>query len=212
MKSNEIKTSKKAWQWIKNIWITREKDEENNRLFELFFSIPVLTIFIYSFTVLVQVGENSYFNIPSSFVDTSVASVVVYGDFLIRSILAVTHGGWIVWTMVFILVVISILLFGLRSWYKAIAFAMMITFLYFSPKIGSLIAETENHFYVPGNDCQNIPQGTNIAVDFYNDKVVFISIDQGTSSAKISNEFFVRDVSSLNCKMKWKRTGKIEKQ
>jgi hypothetical protein len=185
---------------------------DKSKFFEFFFTIPALTIFIYSFTVLVQVGENSYFNIPGSFVDTSVGSIVIYGDFLIKSIATIAFAGWLVAGMIIALLITSFFLFGPRGWYKAIAVSLMVVFLYLAPKLGTLIAENETRFYVPGDDCQNMPKGTSIAVDFYNEKIVFLSIDQGTSSATTTNEFFVKDVTSLNCKMKWKRTGKIEKQ
>jgi hypothetical protein len=193
---------------IKNFWKEREGD---GNFWGLFFSVPFLLVFIYSFTVLVQIGENSYFNIPFSFVDTSLASFVVWGYILIGSVWGVVHAGWLAAIVVLVITVFYFLVFGPKIWYKALAAVLMLLCLYFSPKIGNFIAENQNYFYVTVGACQNVPEGDNVAVNFYNDKIVFLSLDKSTSSVKMTNEFFVRDVASLNCKIKLKKIGKIEK-
>ena len=74
-------------------------DEYIKKKISLEIWLPVLTIFVYSASVLTQYGYISYFGLPSYLIEASVKSNIIYSFTILRI-------AWIIWPITLLLFVI----------------------------------------------------------------------------------------------------------
>jgi len=175
-----------------------------------FWNIPIITVYLYAVVILTQYGFNSYFNIPSSFIEFSIRENIIYFFqlFQLALIIAGVMKFWM-WIIVLSSILIIIVLSFFDYIYELIFASILIGGVLFgSYYFGSYIAINTSTFYVLSSDCQSIGQEKYIAPIFYNDKVVFVPISENN---KLGNGFIVKEISSLLCKLEQKNIGKIVK-
>jgi hypothetical protein len=175
-----------------------------------FWNIPIITVYLYAVAILTQHGFNSYFNIPSNFIEFSIKENIVYFFQLFQLALAIV-GVMKFWMWIVVLVgaiVIAILCF-FDYVYEIIFTSILIGgALVGSYYFGNFLAINTSTFYVPLSDCQLIGQGKYIIPVFYDSKAILVSIDENN---KLGNGFMVKEMSDLSCKIELKNIGKIIK-
>lgn len=183
---------------------------------EKLWSIPAITVYLYTVTTLTQFGYNSYFNIPPNFIEFSIKWNIIY-FFQLFQLASGVIGlmGWWLWfvTLTAFLVIVSF--FSLHRILKIILAILSLALLLFvigpgSYKFGDLIAKSSIAFYVPADQCLSLNgYNTFIIPTFYETKAILIPID--LSTRKIQGSFIVKETSELQCLLEYKEIGKIIK-
>jgi len=174
-------------------------------------SLPVLTVYFYTATVLTQLGFVSFFGIPSNFVEASIKQNILNFYILFQLTFAIFDMmRW--WMIIAVMLVVAIVLFLSRynSRYKFVlsifGSGILILLLWGSYVFGGLIASNSNNFFVPSDDC--ILAGTStkyIIPAFYDTKAILVPYDQ--NSHKILSGFMLKETSDLSCLLQRKSTG-----
>ncbi|MES2006973.1 MAG: hypothetical protein V4436_02580, partial [Patescibacteria group bacterium] len=79
---------------------------------KFFWTVPILTAYIYAITVLAQFGFNNYFGIPYNFTDSSIAVTTIYTFSLARLVAAMVGlllSTW--WFWVGVAIVAAVIIF-----------------------------------------------------------------------------------------------------
>ena len=177
-------------------------------------SIPVISAYLYGITILTQYGFNSYFNIPSSFIDASIKENFIYFFQLFRLASAVAgFMKWWMWAVVILAALIIIFFFNFHSfWKKVISFCGILFLgylLYGSYNFGILLAKNTTAFYVPSQNCVSLEKDTQYIIpNFYQGKVILVPIN---SDRKMTGSVLVKDLSEAGCATEIKYIGKITK-
>lgn len=175
-----------------------------------FWNIPIIAVYLYAVVILTQHGFNSYFNIPSNFIEFSIKENIIYFFQLFQ--LALTIVGvmkfWM-WIVVLVGAIIIAILCFFDYAYEIIFTSILIGgTLVGSYYFGNYLAINTGTFYILSSDCQSIGQEKYIIPTFYNDKAIFVSIDKNN---KLGNGLIVKEISSLDCKIEQENIGKIIK-
>jgi hypothetical protein len=190
------------------------KNDITQKISKYFWTIPILTIVVYSATVLFQLGYNSYFNIPSMAIDSSIAYNIIFSFYLLKLILSLTLSVWWFWLLMGIIVVAVFFIFNAKHWLKIIPIIAIIVFLCFCPKIGDYLAKHLNYFYVVSDNCLAIDPDKYVILNFYDDKAVFISIEENAGEAgtkRMTGRFTIKNVPEIGCDIEFKKVGFIRK-
>lgn len=183
---------------------------EDMRLLKIFF---VTGAYFYAVPVLLQYGYISYFNIPSSFIEASIRdNITVFFDFF-RGILRVPFSLLI---LLVILIIISIFILGrLRmfdGWMRGITLtAITIISLFVFYNLGGKTAKQKNNFQIVNSSCINGVENLNYIIPFFSRELAVITpitVDEN----KLTGDFFVRDMSSLECEIQTQEIGPIIKE
>src|SRR3989344_3587248 len=84
-------------------------------------SLPVISVYLYAATILTQYGFNSYFNIPSSFIEASIKENIVYFFQLFQVASAVAGVmRWWMWAIVIIAALIITFFYNFHSFFRGI--------------------------------------------------------------------------------------------
>jgi hypothetical protein len=177
-----------------------------------FWSIPILTAFIYSSTVLFNGGYISYFGVPGIFVSGALKENIVYSYIWVNTLVA-NFWGWL-WILLIVFISGLIILF---FWWRAyvvflgIATLTMVVFVYKSASLGELTAKAETSFFTPASrDCLNIDGNTRFIIPYFNnDEALLIPLENDTN--KIKGGFTTRKISDIPCTLILRNIGKIEK-
>ena len=176
-------------------------------------SIPVISVYLYGITILTQYGYNSYFNIPSSLVESSITQNFVYFFqlFELGSAVAGVMKWWF-W-VVFAVGILTILFFYFshRWWQKIITFGFVIVLIYFlhgSYGFGQLLAKSTEDFYIPSQPCDGLKEGRYVILNFYQGQAILVPVD---AENKMTGDYLVKNLAELNCTMKMDHVGKITK-
>ena len=178
-------------------------------------SIPILTAYLYTLTVVAFYGFNSFFNIPYNYIEFSIKDPIVFFFDLSRLIANISSQitGWTWIVIVFMLLILLVLFFFSRigRWIITTAFIVLVIYLPFGfYEFGNFLASASTSFYTTPSKC--IPGATGtlyIAPTLFEGKVVFVPIDPTTH--KLNNGLLVRDTSSLTCQLEKKEIGRILK-
>lgn len=180
-----------------------------------FWSIPLISVYLYAVTILTQYGFNSYFNIPPNFIEASIQGNTVYFYQLFQLALAVIglmkFWMWAVLAIGFLMIVL-LHIFELR--YEIFLYPILILViggvLFGSYNFGNFIAASTESFYVLSSDCPSAGRDGNYIIPiFYEGKAILVPID-GTTK-KLQNGFIVKEMSELACKIELKEIGRITK-
>ena len=179
-------------------------------------SLPAVTICLYTVTILTQYGYNSYFNIPSNFIESSIKWNIIYFFQLFQfgTEIAGLMGFWM-WIVLVLLSLLFVFLFFLNKIWRVVLVILTTILLFYiigpgSYKFGFLLAKSTSTYYVPVNQC--FTQGNNnafIIPSFYESKAILIPIDLETK--KMSGGFIVREIQELQCPIDLKEIGLIKK-
>lgn len=177
-----------------------------------FWSLPVITAYLYGITILTQYGYNSYFNIPTSFIESSITSNFVYFFQLFQ--LATAIGGVIQWWMWAIVIIglLTILFFYFYHFVGkyviiSVGFVVLLIFLYQSYDFGMLLAKSNSEFYVPTGNCSSLDTNIRYVIPHtYGGDIILVPIDE---SNKMIGGILVKDFSELGCVIEKKNIGLI---
>lgn len=186
----------------------------NKKTVSLFWSFPVLTVYFYAANILTQYGYISYFDIPSSFIESSIKDNIIYFFYLIK-IAFNLFGLLSPWVLLIVIPVILMIVVFFDLWslrrliYKWSPIVLLI-FLYYSYDLGSKTAEyMETHLVVQA-ECLNLDNNfIYIAPDIYDSKLILVPVDK--TNNKIKGGFFVKNSSDINCEISYQKTGRITK-
>lgn len=179
-----------------------------------FWSIPVLTIYFYAATILMQYGFISFFNIPSSYLEYSIKDNIIYFFELIKMIISVVSA--LKWLGISFLLAPSLLIFYLCStssrwhnFFKWSAILISILFIIFSYNFGDFIATNSRNLLLVEKGCPSLNNDFRYIVpNIYNGRYILIPIDLEN---KISGDFIVKESADLNCLVGYKDIGVIKK-
>jgi hypothetical protein len=179
-----------------------------------FWSIPVLTAYVYTAAVLAQYGYLSYFEIPSTYVESSIQGNILYFFSLFQA--AIGAIALMKWWWALLAGLILIIIFDLynsnRFWRKVLRISFIIIFfssIWLSYKLGHKSAELNTTFLVLENNCTTLDaKYTYIIPTTYRDKMIIMPID---SENKIFDSFMVKDGSDLDCFITKKEIGQVYK-
>src|SRR5680860_762279 len=126
-----------------------------------FWSIPVFTVYFYAANILMQYGYISYFNIPSSFIESSIKENILYFFQLFQASLSII--GSIKW-WAFLLTMLPIVLIielcnrnsSWRKFWNTVLIILFILSLWFSYIFGGKIAEYNQDFLVVESGCASL--------------------------------------------------------
>ena len=178
-------------------------------------SIPIVTAYIYTLTVVTYYGFNSYFNIPYTYIEFSIKDPIVLFFDLSRLIAAICGQitGWAWFGIVVTFLVLLVLFFFSRvtRWFIVAGFIALVVYLPFGfYRFGNFLASASTSFYTAPTTC--IPGATEdlyIAPTLFEGSVVFVPI--ATSTHQLKNGLLVRETSALTCQLEKKEIGKIQK-
>jgi len=176
-------------------------------------SIPIISAYLYGVTILTQYGFNSYFGIPSSYLESSITQNFVYFFQLFQLASAVAGAmKWWMW-LVIILGALTILFIYASHfiWQKIISFVailLLCLMLYGSYNFGTLLGQSTPEFYVPVAGCVSLDQNTKYIIpSFYQGKAILVSI---TESNTLAGSVLLKDLSELGCATEHKTVGLIK--
>lgn len=176
-------------------------------------SLPVISVYLYGITILTQYGFNSYFNIPSSFIESSIKENIIYFFQLFQ--LASSVAGlmkWWMWAVVILAILLITFFYNFSGYRKFIAFCATLLLgylLYGSYNFGILLAKNVSTFYVPAQNCTFLDKNTSYIIpNFYQGKAILVSID---SNKKLTGNVLVKDLSEPGCGTELKYIGLISK-
>lgn len=176
-------------------------------------NIPVLSVYFYAVTILTQYGYNSYFGIPSNFIEASIKENIIY-FFQLLQIASEVAGimGWWMWIVIILAVCVVLYLSNHRyQWVVSSLGAILLgVLLWGSYNFGELIAANTTNFYVLPSKCASINgDGSYIIPSFYDGKAILVSIDR--DNKRTEGGFLIRNISDLLCEMKQEEIGRITK-
>jgi len=183
----------------------------------IFWSIPVLTVYFYAANILTQYGYISYFNIPSSFIESSLRDNIVYFFDLFKVISTITFNivisiKW--WLLLIVPVVLIIAAFWdpyhwRKTKYLFLPILLLIS-LYFSYDFGNKLASYNENYNIVSPECINMDkENIYIIPDIYDTKLILIPIDKKTN--KIKNGYLVKNSTDLNCIVERQHVGRVIK-
>ncbi|HBM46110.1 MAG: hypothetical protein UT05_C0007G0015 [Parcubacteria group bacterium GW2011_GWF2_38_76] len=171
----------------------------------------IVPVYLYGVVILTQYGYNSYFNIPSSFIDYSIKEnfVFFYGLFNLILIFLGTISWW-TWLFVVLLVFFSyIFYFEFGKIIKFTTIFLLLYALYSSYNFGYLLAENSSEFNTLTDSCSLLKDGNSYIIpNFYQGKAILASIN---SENKLIGEVSIKDLSDINCSIQKKYTGPIKR-
>ena len=175
-------------------------------------NIPVLSVYFYAITVLTQYGYNSYFGIPSNFIEASIKENIIY-FFQLFQIASSVAGVMRWWMWIVVVLSIGVVLYLSNFKYKTVASVLgtllLVVALWNSYNFGSLIAKNTTNFYILPQDCISIENGKSYIIpSFYDGKAILIPINY---DKKMAGGFSIKSVSELPCELEQKEIGKVIK-
>lgn len=171
--------------------------------------ITLIGIYIYVITILTQYGWNTYYNIPSNFIDASITANTTYLYVLITAIINEFGAHPYLYSGILFVIVLIIII---TNYYKkfgyflitVLALALAYGFFNFGLNLGKI----NEHFSVIDQPC--LPQATStryISPTTYQDKIILIPIDQDN---KMKGGFLVKDLSQISCLTKDAYIGQVK--
>jgi len=188
----------------------------NKKFLDSTLIIAAITIYAYAATVLIQFGQNSYFNTHQSFIDVSIRENIVWFFVMFDSAKKLFTSMWQAWIMFFSFLVCIVFMY---YWYKnakwkampivlSIILFMLSLQIWFSFGLKFASIQTNHLILAPSCDFTSSDKEY-VVTSIYEGKAVIVSVDKSTR--KMEQKFFVKDLSSLTCGLEYKEIGKIEK-
>lgn len=172
-----------------------------------FWTIPVITVYIYAVTVLANSGFVSYFDIPRYFIGSSIKENILFAHMLFQMVWQLAGAIGILW-----LLIIPALLVAAFYTEKFIRILITLCLLWFgffgSSMFGSWIAEKQVTFLSPSDQCEQFVGGKYAVVAANEDVFAIIKIDENKKMEKGFKPYLVSD---LSCGMDYKDLGPIIK-
>ncbi len=178
-------------------------------------SIPIISVYLYGLTILTQYGYNSYFNIPSSFLDASISYNFVY-FFQIFQLVKAIFGAITWWLWILLLLGLIAILFVLAShwiWQRISYYGFILglfAILVGSFNFGGLLASHTEDFYILSTGCvtgSSEPDGLiHIVPTFYREFAIVTPI---TNEKKLTDSFYLHPASDNSCILKREAIGRV---
>lgn len=185
-----------------------------------FWTFSALTVYIYTITILEQFGYNQYFGIPYNFVESSITVNVVYAFSLSHLVLSMAGAFFAERSVQITLVVAvaifigyiyirkSIYIYRPKGILPGLLFILAIVFLWQSVRFGTFLAKMEGSYYVLPVACGDLDKNlTYIVPNFYDGKALVVPVD---ADKKMVGTFFVQDVSTPVCQLKFEYIGIVK--
>lgn len=159
-----------------------------------------------------QYGFNSYYGIPPNFIDFSIKENIIFFFQLSQLFLGISTANAWIWTIliIFILIIALIIKLFFNKFKKLFSIILLLIlgstlfgFYYF----GDFIAKNNDLFYVLLPNCSAIGPEKYIAPIIYNDKAIFITVDDQNN---LKSGFIVKEISDLSCAIEQRKVGKIK--
>lgn len=174
--------------------------------------IPIITIFIYSATVLFNIGYVSYFGITSTVVNASFTDNIVFSYIWVKGLFIVSLSQ-----SIFFWIVIGIILgflgffwYKVKTWILVTLIVFMGFFTYQSVLVGETFAKNTDWFYSPTEGCLVTATGTRFIIPYIVDKeAILVPIDNNN---KLTGGFTIKPISDIPCVITLSYVGKIEKK
>lgn len=178
-------------------------------------SLPIITVYLYILTVVALYGFNSYFNIPSNYIEFSVRNHIIFFFDLARLAVSVcehvTMGAWL--GIGFALLFLLALCFSgkIMRWLIIIGLGFFAVYLPFGfYRFGGFMAAVSTSFYTAPSSCiSGATEDLYVAPTLFESKIVFVPIDAVTH--KLKNGLLVREMSAVSCQLEKKEIGKVQK-
>jgi len=184
----------------------------SNKISKLW-SIPLITVYLYTATVLSQYGYNSYFNLPANFVEASIQKNITHFFDLLGFAQSVAGSmRWWAWIVAIVTTVVIVLAYFSSYTYKVLVQIAATIFLLFvlsgTYGYGWRTAMETTQFFVPSSNCQSIgPDEKYVVPSFFEGKAIFVPYDKDTH--KMYGNFIVKDVAELGCALEKSDAGEI---
>jgi hypothetical protein len=178
--------------------------------FSHFWTLPVVTAYIYALTILSQYGYNSYFNISPSFIEASIRANVIFlydRGVLFWSVIKIMPWWVMLLNIVTIAVIVIVIAWLRRRKTTAIIVSIIagILLLNGAMRFGYFLAAHQTDFLVASSDCAPVgPAHAYIAPITYDGKAVFVPIDE---NKKVLGGFIVKDMAQMSCVLQYKTIG-----
>jgi hypothetical protein len=179
-----------------------------------FWSIPAIGLYFYVATVLTNWGFLSYFNIPSTFVQASLSSnIIFFYQFITAALSLLGSLHWYVYVAAGFFFIVVVALYYLIFQYNKplkntfVAVGTIVLFLYLGTffSLGNLIASTQTSYIVPV-DCSVGPAYAYVIPLTDENQTILVPIDQNN---KMTDGFLVRNTADLSCTFESKPVGKV---
>ena len=173
-----------------------------------FCSIPGIAVYIYVINVLAQYGWNIYYQIPSTFIDASIASNTTFMYMFIKGVLSDVKIHPFIYLIYFVVIVgatlIAVYLKGSKYFVITIV-AILIGWRFYD--FGLTLAKVNDTFFVTESGCLSEATSTRyISPTIYQDEAVFIPIDQNN---KMKGGFLVKNLTQMSCLTKIAQIGQV---
>lgn len=183
--------------------------KEENKSLVSFWNIPILGVFLYVLTIVSQLGFNSYFGIPQSFIEASLRANILYFFVLFKEFQIVAPDlTWTTWaSLVFIVGAIVAVFFLSKRFKKSmllVSFIIALMFVNTFFKFGVSRAASQTNFLVPSSECAD---SLYIIPIIYDGRAVMIPISENN---KLKEGFVVRDIAGMACKLVRKEVGLVK--
>lgn len=173
----------------------------------------MLSVYFYAVTILTQYGYNSYFGIPSNFIEASIKENIISFFQLFRiGFIIVGLISWWMWIVVGLsgAIILYISSYKYKTVVSSILFALLGALLWSSYAFGGWVGANTTSFYIVPSKCIPIEEDkTYIISSFYDGKAIIVPIDQ--ANKRIGGGFLIRNVSDLPCELEQKEIGKVIK-
>ena len=177
-------------------------------------SIPILTAYVYTLTVVTFYGFNSYFNIPANYIEFSIKNpILFFFDFSKLILVVLSQISGLAWLgiIIGILVILALFMFSkIARWIIILGAILLVAYLPFGfYNFGTFLATMSTNFYTASSNC--IPGATGdryIAPTLFDTKAIFVPIDENNH---LKNGLLVREVSTLTCQLEKNEIGRISK-
>lgn len=172
-------------------------------------------IYFWGATILFQYGYNSYFFIPSNFIEVSIRENIIYFFNLsqIAGGILSSFNFWKYFSLIILL--LSLWIFYIisnftKKIFLILVFILSVFLLYGSYNFGIFWAETRIEYYVIPNECLSLDNDMKYIIPtFFETKAIVIPIDE--NNRNINNSILIKEIADINCEIKKENTGVVVK-
>ena len=174
------------------------------------------SLYFYVATILTQYGFNSYFGIPSNFIEPSIRDNIILFYSLSKGLFyAIIHMSILSWFVLLLPIFIFVILMFIIRIPNFIVKLVIWFLIIFSPfyfyRLGEEIAKTKTEFPVFVNECFIKKDNTvYIAPVFYQTSAIVIPVSNDDNH-NIIGSFFLKEPTGPECEIQNKEIGKVLK-
>lgn len=182
------------------------------KMTRFFWSAPGIALYLYTITILVQNGYNDYFNIPKTFIESSLVANITFFWKIVPGLISLFTEHWFI--ILLVIIVMSVMFFSSGRYIQA-TFILFITLImlwlaYGSYSFGIQLAKLTSSFYSFKKECSPVRAEENIRYvgpTVYEDKVILVPIN---ASNTLQNGIRVIGLTNTDCDLEINDIGIIK--